>query len=208
MSDLYNRQQELDLSIPNHVVVIGVGGIGSWVALNFALVGTKKLSLIDFDIVEEHNLNRTPFKVFHIGQSKTYAIQDLIIERRLETEVNSYNESVEEAIPKIPWDDVDVVVDCRDKLDPLPINIKPFIKAGYDGTSCSVYINPHYDSVWDDEPQVGYRTVPSYLVPPQLIASIIVDMVVNKYDILYSDDLVITFDVKDILDAMRTYQVL
>ena len=51
MTDIYNRQQSLNLQIPESVSVIGVGGVGSWVALNLALVGVKKLILYDPDII-------------------------------------------------------------------------------------------------------------------------------------------------------------
>src|SRR5699024_10003479 len=40
------------------VVVIGVGGLGSWVVFYLAQLGIKKLIIIDYDRVEISNLNR------------------------------------------------------------------------------------------------------------------------------------------------------
>jgi tRNA A37 threonylcarbamoyladenosine dehydratase len=41
-----------------HVVVVGVGGVGSWAAEALARSGVGKLTLIDPDIVAESNINR------------------------------------------------------------------------------------------------------------------------------------------------------
>ncbi|NCW40527.1 MAG: tRNA threonylcarbamoyladenosine dehydratase, partial [Betaproteobacteria bacterium] len=41
-----------------HVVVIGIGGVGSWAAEALARSGVGTLSLLDFDQVAESNVNR------------------------------------------------------------------------------------------------------------------------------------------------------
>jgi len=40
----------------SHVCIVGCGSIGSYVAFGLARIGVKKLTLIDFDEVEPHNL--------------------------------------------------------------------------------------------------------------------------------------------------------
>jgi len=61
------------------VAVIGCGGIGSWVSY-FAskYPSVRRIVLIDPDILEEHNLNRTPFLHHHIGVKKVDALIELI----------------------------------------------------------------------------------------------------------------------------------
>jgi len=51
-----NWNQELISS--QIALVLGVGGVGSTVAMNLVRLGFKKLFLIDCDVVEDHNLNR------------------------------------------------------------------------------------------------------------------------------------------------------
>ncbi len=51
----YSPQQSLRRST---VVVLGVGGLGSHVALHLAALGVGRIHLVDFDTVEESNLNR------------------------------------------------------------------------------------------------------------------------------------------------------
>lgn len=40
------------------VLILGVGGLGSAVAINLLRLGVGKLFLLDYDVVEIHNLNR------------------------------------------------------------------------------------------------------------------------------------------------------
>ena len=41
-----------------HVVVVGIGGVGSWAAEALARSGVSRLSLIDLDHIAESNINR------------------------------------------------------------------------------------------------------------------------------------------------------
>jgi molybdopterin-synthase adenylyltransferase len=47
-----------DLVAQQTVLLLGVGGLGSAVAINLLRLGVKKLFLVDYDIVDHHNLNR------------------------------------------------------------------------------------------------------------------------------------------------------
>ena len=51
--------------------ILGVGGLGSVVMMNLLRLGIRKLILLDYDIVDIHNLNRQlMFSPGDIGQSK------------------------------------------------------------------------------------------------------------------------------------------
>ena len=41
-----------------HVVVVGIGGVGSWVAEALARSGVARLTLVDMDHIAESNINR------------------------------------------------------------------------------------------------------------------------------------------------------
>lgn len=63
----------------SHVVVVGVGGVGSWAAESLARSGVGKLTLIDFDHVAESNINRQIHATeASLGQSKVLAMRDRI----------------------------------------------------------------------------------------------------------------------------------
>ena len=181
MQNIYDRQKALELSIPHSVLVIGVGGIGSWVALNLALVGVKQLALVDPDKIEPHNLNRTPFRLSDIGRPKVDALVDLILERRVDINIEPYQNKIEDLIA-LDYIDVnlfDYIIDCRDRFNPLEVEKKNYVKLGYDGKALTLHFNPSPQSAWG-EGAGGYEVIPSYLVPPQLLAGLITEIITSS----------------------------
>ena len=71
------------------VCILGLGGLGSNVAVLLARSGIGYLKLVDFDIVEASNLNRQQYRISHIGIKKTEAMKSIIREINpfVETEV-------------------------------------------------------------------------------------------------------------------------
>ncbi|MFH0866038.1 MAG: sulfur carrier protein ThiS adenylyltransferase ThiF [Bacteroidota bacterium] len=60
------------------VGIAGCGGLGSNCAVALARVGIGKLTIADFDIIIESNLNRQYFFYDQIGQKKAYALRENI----------------------------------------------------------------------------------------------------------------------------------
>ena len=58
----------------SNVVVFGCGAVGSWVAVQLAQSGVQHFKLIDSDVVERSNLNRSLFLESDIGHRKTEAL--------------------------------------------------------------------------------------------------------------------------------------
>lgn len=56
------------------VVICGLGGLGSNIAIALARAGIGKLILIDFDCVDVTNLHRQQYKANQIGRYKTEAL--------------------------------------------------------------------------------------------------------------------------------------
>lgn len=60
-----------------NVVVVGTGGIGSWLSLFLARIGYN-LTLIDSDTVDESNIGGQLFGTNQVGQHKVYAADHII----------------------------------------------------------------------------------------------------------------------------------
>lgn len=197
---LFDRQSELNLSIPHSAGIIGIGGVGSWVALNLALVGVEEIVLVDPDIVEEHNRNRTLFTAAQVGEPKVVALMSLIMERR-ETSVIPIEKMIED-LSRMELEFLikcDTIVDCRDTSEPLPevLRKKVQIIGGYNGSNITMHINPKLNSIWGDE-RAGYTITPSWLVPPALIATLIcgyITMPNNKF----KKEVIKSFDIGDLI---------
>jgi len=66
----------------SHAVVIGAGGVGSWVVSLLAQLGIKHFTVLDDDVVKPHNLNRSLFSKGDVGSLKTLALEKMLNSRR------------------------------------------------------------------------------------------------------------------------------
>src|SRR5665647_2387642 len=63
-----------------HIVVVGLGGVGSWAAEAAARSGVAHLTLIDFDHIAESNINRQVHALdSSLGQAKVQAMRERIV---------------------------------------------------------------------------------------------------------------------------------
>ena len=181
------RETNLKLKTYNDITVVGVGGVGSWVAYLLAMSGhVERITIIDPDVVEDSNLNRTPYRIKDIGVPKVFALADIIKDARYVQviPIMEYFENVRDVPTPI--------IDCRDFVSD---DIRSDIVAGYDGTSMTIHINPSADSVFSTVNSHGY-TVPSYIVPPVFLASVIVEYYLHPSNKV-SSEIIRTFDIRD-----------
>jgi|Deesub1362A_J573_1020465.scaffolds.fasta_scaffold00330_25 hypothetical protein len=179
---LRRREEELELHHHYKAIIIGLGGIGSWMAFSLAAV-FRHFILIDNDIVEVSNLHRTPYFFHHVGQPKVNAAKELIVSRNPSATVLTLNTRVEDLTPEDVENTIastNIVLDCRDNISPLPPIFNKFlvIKLGYDGLGFNYIINPDYEALaaWDDTPN-GYSIVPSAIAPPMILAAIVTQLI-------------------------------
>lgn len=73
----YSRQLELyDAdNRQDRVYIIGAGATGSWLTLILGKLGVFNISVIDYDVIEEHNLPNQFFKNSQVGMFKVNALQ-------------------------------------------------------------------------------------------------------------------------------------
>ena len=67
--------------------IAGAGGLGSNVAVNLVRTGVKKLKIVDFDVVDESNLNRQFYFMDQVGRPKVEALRENLLRIR----ITSYN---------------------------------------------------------------------------------------------------------------------
>ncbi len=71
-TDVFKAQETL---LNANVCILGLGAVGSLVAIQLAQMGVKNFTLIDSDCVEISNLNRSVFDSSDIGKLKTSALK-------------------------------------------------------------------------------------------------------------------------------------
>lgn len=202
LEEINNRQKGLIGDFSEHsAVVVGLGGIGNWVALDLALLGLSNLILYDNDIVEASNLNRTLFKLSHIGKPKVTAVKELISERRKDTIVITNKELFTiDQLQKL--EGIDWIFDCSDntRLKDALSQIKekpPYLKLGYDGFNCTLCLNDFESARWGDDS--SYTITPSFFAPPQILSALgIIEMLLIKKQIPKT----VNFNVKKIISQL------
>ena len=81
VSDRFARQRELvpsDRLTELTCTVIGVGAIGRQLALQLAAIGSPRIQLIDFDVVDKTNVTTQGYLAAEVGQPKVLATEDAI----------------------------------------------------------------------------------------------------------------------------------
>ena len=79
-----------------HVIVVGIGGVGSWAVEALARSGVDKLTLIDLDHVSESNINRQIHALeATVGQAKVEAMRERIAQINPACHVLAIDEFVE-----------------------------------------------------------------------------------------------------------------
>lgn len=115
---LYGNSQSEALQ-KAHFCVIGIGGVGSWVAEAFARNGIGQITLIDLDDLCITNINRQIHALTSsVGQSKVDVMRDRIMQINPECVVNTIEDFVTlENMAEIMSNGYDYVVDAIDSVN-------------------------------------------------------------------------------------------
>jgi len=136
-----------------HVGIVGVGGLGAVSAEMATRCGIGKISLFDFDIVEEVNLNRLFFKPQHVGLLKVEAAKNILKEINPDVEFFTYPKDIMDMDFEPIFDkkiqEIDIILNGVDNLAAREyLNIKcirfkiPYINAGASRSGLSGYVHP------------------------------------------------------------------
>ena len=101
-----------------HVLVAGLGGVGSYCAEALARAGVGRLTIIDHDVVAASNINRQlPALLSTVGQPKAELMAARIRDINPACELTVLREFlVPETVADLVPADVDFVIDCIDSL--------------------------------------------------------------------------------------------
>ena len=100
----------------SHIIVIGIGGVGSWVVEALARNAIGKLTIIDMDVVAESNINRQlPALSSTIGRNKIDVMAERANDINPDCELVLVDDFItKENIEELIDPDADYVIDCID----------------------------------------------------------------------------------------------
>ena len=99
------------------VVVCGLGGLGSNIAIHLARAGVGKLILIDFDRVDITNLHRQQYKANQIGMYKTEALAENLCEINPYIELETHTERITEDNAQALLQGADIICEAFDDAE-------------------------------------------------------------------------------------------
>lgn len=101
-----------------HIMLFGLGGVGSACGEALVRAGIGTLSIIDNDVVAEHNINRQIIaSLSSVGMLKTEAFEKRCLDINDEVKIIKYPIFFnEESLDKINFDGVDYIIDAIDTI--------------------------------------------------------------------------------------------
>jgi len=112
--------RERELLSSKHLLIVGVGSVGSAIALMAARAGIGKFTLIDPGALTPENVRRHFCDLSQIGRSKAYAISELIRRINPQALVAAYAEDfrkMDRQVMASAFDDDVLIVAATDSFD-------------------------------------------------------------------------------------------
>jgi len=107
---------DLDKLKNTRVLLVGLGGLGGYVANSLVRLGVGKIILVDYDIFDISNLNRQLFSAHeYIGQRKSEVISSFLKTINPEAHIRSYPHPIESLSEGI-YKDIDIIIDAVDNI--------------------------------------------------------------------------------------------
>lgn len=97
--------------------IIGLGGLGSNIAIMFARAGISNLRLADFDKVELDNLNRQHYFPVHVGLAKTEALARQLRTLLPSINLELWNQKIEPSHLENFCEKCDIIIEAVDGIE-------------------------------------------------------------------------------------------
>ncbi len=125
-TELLIGNEKLDRLINANVLVVGMGGVGSFAAEFVARAGVGRMTIVDGDVVDPSNRNRQlPALSTTHGQSKADIMAERLLAINPELELRSIREFITpEKVAEVLDTDYDYVIDAIDSITPKVTFIK------------------------------------------------------------------------------------
>lgn len=154
------------------VLMIGTGGLGSPLGLYLAAAGVGRIGIVDFDVVDESNLQR---QIIHgtkdVGRPKIESARDRLQDINPNTKIDAYNTHLSSDNALELFREYDVVVDGTDNFPTRYLVNDACVLTGKPNVYGSIFRFEGQASVFWAEKGACYRCLYPEPPPPGLVPS-------------------------------------
>lgn len=132
-TELLITAERLEVLSKLNVLIVGLGGVGSFAAEFVARAGIGRLTIADGDVVDITNTNRQlPATHKTVGMGKAAWMEQRIRDINPDIELTAINKFIgpEETVELVNTHKFDYVMDCIDSISPKVYLIKAAVEAG------------------------------------------------------------------------------
>ena len=112
------------------VGIAGAGGLGSNCAMHLVRAGVQHLTVVDFDVVNESNLNRQFFFRDQIGQKKVEALKENLLRIDPDADIRAVDMRLDASSAREIFADCNIVVEAFDVVDAKVMLVSSFASSG------------------------------------------------------------------------------
>ena len=129
-ANTYLTPEERTLLESVRVGIAGAGGLGSNCAMHLVRSGVKHITIADFDVVNESNLNRQFFFRDQIGQKKVEAIKANLLRIEPDADIRAVDMRLDASSAREVFADCGIVVEAFDAVDAKVMLVSAFASSG------------------------------------------------------------------------------
>ena len=112
------------------VGIAGAGGLGSNCAMHLVRAGVKHLTVVDFDVVNESNLNRQFFFSDQLGKKKVAALKENLLRIDPDADIRAVDMRLDASSAREVFADCGIVVEAFDVVDAKVMLVSSFASSG------------------------------------------------------------------------------
>ena len=112
------------------VGIAGAGGLGSNCAMHLVRAGGKHLTVVDFDVVNESNLNRQFFFRDQLGRKKVEALKENLLRIEPDADIRAVDMRLDASSAREVFADCGIVVEAFDAVDAKVMLVSAFASSG------------------------------------------------------------------------------
>ena len=129
-ANTYLTPEERTLLESVRVGIAGAGGLGSNCAMHLVRSGVKHITIADFDVVNESNLNRQFFFRDQLGQKKVVALKDNLLRIEPDADIRAVDIRLDASSAREIFADCGIVVEAFDAVDAKVMLVSAFASSG------------------------------------------------------------------------------